>query len=75
MRGENQDEKIDEVQVTSRKRIGSSLAELKLRGCLVVALRRDGKLISPNGSTVIRYNDILTLLGDSKSIEDAKNKL
>lgn len=74
-RGENQDEMVDEVRVTSRKRIGTNLAQLQLRGCLVVALRRDDKLISPNGSTVIRYNDILTLLGDSKSLEAAKNKL
>jgi len=51
------------------------LANLNLRGCLVVALRRDGKLIPPNGSTVIRNNDILTLLGDSKSLENAQNRL
>lgn len=74
-RGENQEEMIDEVRVTSRKKIGINLAQLKLSGCLVVALRRDGRLISPNGSTVIRYNDILTLLGDAKSLEDAKNRL
>lgn len=74
-RGEKQDEKIAEVRVTSKKRLGSSLASLKLQGCLVVALRRDGKLIPPNGSTVIRYNDILTLLGDSESLEDAQNRL
>lgn len=74
-RGEDENEKIAEVRVTSRKRLGTNLANLKLRGCLVVALRRDGHLIPPNGSTVIRYNDILTLLGDSKSLEDAQNKL
>lgn len=75
MRGENQEEKLDEVRVTSRSVLGNTLSKLKLRGCLVVALRREGKLVSPNGSTVIRYKDILTLLGDSKSLEAAKNKL
>ena len=74
-RGENQEETIDEVRVTSRRALGNTLSELKLRGCLVLALRRDGNLISPNGSTEIRYKDILTLLGDRKSLETAKNKL
>lgn len=75
MRGENQDEKIAEVRVTSKKRMGTTLANLKLSGCLVVALRRDGKLIPPNGSTVIRYHDILTLLGDKESLDRAQNIL
>jgi NhaP-type Na+/H+ or K+/H+ antiporter/predicted nucleic acid-binding Zn-ribbon protein len=74
-RGENQEEKIAEIKVTSSKKLGTNLANLNLRGCLVVALRRDGKLIPPNGSTVIRFNDILTLLGDSKSLENAQNRL
>ena len=74
-RGEDQNESIAEVRVTSKKRHGNDLASLKLRGCLVVALRRDGILIPPNGSTVIRNNDILTLLGDGKSLESARNRL
>ncbi len=73
--GNEEDEHIDEVRVTSKRRLGTTLAQLKLRGCLVVAVRRDGKLIPPNGSTVIRYNDIITLLGDQQSLEDAKKKL
>ncbi len=68
-------EHLDEIRVTSRKSIGNNLAKLSLRGCLVVALRRDGNLISPNGATVLRYDDILTLLGDSKSLERAKRIL
>ena len=70
-----EEEMIDEVRVTSRNKLGKTLAQLQLRGCLVVALRRDGKLIPPNGSTTIRYNDILTLLGDGKSLESAKQRL
>ncbi len=66
------DEKIDEVQVRSKRSINKSLATLHLEGCLVVALRRDGKLIQPNGATVLRYDDILTLLGNEQSLEKAK---
>lgn len=66
------DEKIDEVQVRSKSSINKSLAALHLEGCLVVALRRDGKLIQPNGATVLRYDDILTLLGNEQSLEKAK---
>ncbi|CAN5659724.1 cation:proton antiporter [soil metagenome] len=73
--GGEEDEVIDEVRVTSKRKLGTSLAQLQLRGCLVVALRRDGKLVPPNGSSVIRHNDILTLLGDQKSLERAKKRL
>lgn len=68
-------EHLDEIRVTSRKTVGNNLAKLSLRGCLVVALRRDGKLVPPNGATVLKYNDILTLLGDTKSLERAKRIL
>ncbi|CAN5633782.1 cation:proton antiporter [soil metagenome] len=68
-------EHLDEIRVTSRKSIGNNLAKLSLRGCLVVAMRRDGKLVPPNGATVVRHNDILTLLGDNKSLERAKRIL
>lgn len=68
-----EEEKIDEVRVRAAAAVGRSLAELHLRDCLVVAIRRDGKMLAPNGSTVLRFNDILTLIGDSDSLEDAKN--
>jgi Trk K+ transport system NAD-binding subunit len=67
-----EEEKIDEVMVNSRRSINKSLAELHLQGCLVVALRRDGKMIQPSGATILRYKDILTILGDEKSLEKAK---
>ncbi|REJ78924.1 MAG: hypothetical protein DWQ47_05635 [Acidobacteria bacterium] len=69
---EPEEEKIDEVRVRSASAVGKSLAELHLRGALVVALRRDGKMMAPNGATVLRFNDILTLIGDSESLESAK---
>ncbi len=69
------EERIDEVRVRSRKSIGKSLAELHMQGALVVAVRRGEKLISPNGATILQRNDILTLLGNDKSIEKAKRVL
>ncbi|MDH3528753.1 MAG: cation:proton antiporter [Acidobacteriota bacterium] len=67
-----EEEKIDEVEVRSRRSIDKSLAELHLDNCLVVALRRHGDMIQPSGTTVLRYGDILTILGDERSLEKAK---
>lgn len=75
MKTNSEEEKIDEVRVTAPKSVGRTLAKMSLRGCLVVAIRRDGKLIPPNGATVLRYNDTLTLLGDGKSLERAEKIL
>lgn len=69
------DETIDEVRVQANRSIGKTLAALSLRGCLVVGIRRDGKMMLPSGTTVLRFNDILTLLGDEKSLERAKRIL
>lgn len=69
---EPEEEKIDEVRVRSAAAVGKSLADLHLRGALVVALRRDGRMMAPNGATVLRFNDILTLIGDTDSLERAK---
>ncbi|MBE5961778.1 MAG: potassium/proton antiporter [Lachnospiraceae bacterium] len=42
--------------------IGKSLAEIKLgQEKLVVAIRRDGKVIVPNGKTVIKGKDVLVI--------------
>lgn len=70
-----EEEKMDEIQVSSKQSAGRTLAKLHLEGCLVVAIRRDGKLISPNGNTVLRLNDILTILGNKNSLEKAKTTL
>ena len=75
MKDNVEEEHIDEVRVTAQRSIGRTLANLSLRGCLIVAIRRDDDLIAPNGATVLRQNDILTLLGDGKSLERAKRIL
>ncbi len=66
------DEKIDEVRISSKSVLNKTLAALSLEGCLVVALRRDGKLIPPNGATVLNYGDVVTLLGKKEAIDQAK---
>ena len=75
MKGNGEEEHIDEVRVTAHRSIGRTIANLNLRGCLILAVRRDDDLIAPNGATVLRQNDILTLLGDGKSLERAKRIL
>lgn len=69
---EPEEEKIDEVTVSSKRSINKSLADLHLEDCLVVAIRRNGRMIQPSGSTVLHYKDILTILGDDKSLRTAK---
>ncbi len=66
------DEKIDEVRVRSKSVLNKTLAALSIEGCLVVALRRDGKLVPPNGATVLKYGDVITLLGNKGAIDQAK---
>ncbi len=66
------EDKIDEVRVRSSRSVNRSLADLHFEGCLVVALRRKGKLIQPHGGTVLKYGDQLTLLGDESSLENVK---
>lgn len=70
-----EEEKIDEIKVTTKTSVGKTLAKLHLEGCLVVAVRREGKIFSPHGNTVLRLNDILTILGNDESLEKAKTIL
>jgi trk system potassium uptake protein TrkA len=59
---------VAEVRVTRPQSVGKTIAELSLRGCLVVVLRRGDALIAPRGSTVLRGGDELTLLGSAGEI-------
>jgi NhaP-type Na+/H+ or K+/H+ antiporter/Trk K+ transport system NAD-binding subunit len=54
---------------------GESLAQLKLEGVVVVAVRRDGKLIAPSGATRLETADVVTLLGDTESLAAARRRL
>ncbi len=53
--------------------IDSMLREIHTpNGCLVAMLQRDNKTIIPNGSTVIKEGDRLTILGDKKALAEFK---
>ncbi|HJU54649.1 MAG TPA: TrkA C-terminal domain-containing protein, partial [Pyrinomonadaceae bacterium] len=68
-------EHVEEVKVTSPESEKQTLAALALKGCVVVALRRGGRLATPNGGTKLRAGDVLTLLGSEAAIENARAKL
>jgi len=68
-------ENVAEVRVCAPESVDRSLAELALQGCVVVALRRDEKLIAPKGSTRLREDDVLTLLGQEEALQKAIRRL
>ena len=68
-------EHVAEIEVSSERGIGKTLAALHLHGCVVVALRRGDKLITPNGATDLRRGDVLTLLGGEPAVRRARSLL
>lgn len=54
---------------------GHTLAELKMQGVVVVAVRRGGRLIAPRGDTRLETSDVVTLLGDMQSLATARKRL
>jgi Trk K+ transport system NAD-binding subunit len=54
---------------------GQTLAALRLQGCVVVAIRRGGRLIAPKGDTRFETGDVVTLLGDMQSLATARKRL
>lgn len=68
-------EHVAEVKVSSHESGNQTLAQLALRDCVVVAIRRGERLIAPNGNTKLKGGDVLTLLGSEAAIEKARAKL
>lgn len=49
--------------------VGRKLMEIQLpKDVLIALIERDNKTFAPNGSTILLNNDILTILGETKSI-------
>ena len=42
------------------------------KGCLIAFLRREGDTIVPDGNTVFKDGDHITVIGDPKSLEALK---
>nr|WP_319401302.1 amino acid permease [uncultured Carboxylicivirga sp.] len=56
-------------ETAQAKMIGLQLKEVQLpKDVLVALIERDNKTFAPNGSTILQENDILTILGEEKSI-------
>ena len=59
----------------SERMIGHALREIKMPGgCLVALLRRNGQIIVPNGNTILKANDRLTIIGDTKGLQSIKKR-
>ncbi len=55
--------------------IGVALKDFKLPGgCLIAILRRGDKVIVPNGSTILRANDRLTIIGEPKGLSAIRKR-
>lgn len=68
------EERIREVRI-NRAKSGRTLASLRLRNCVVVAIRRGDGLIPPLGLTEVERGDVLTILGEEAALEAAMDKL
>jgi Kef-type K+ transport system membrane component KefB/Trk K+ transport system NAD-binding subunit len=65
--------KVFELSVSNPKCYGKALRDLNLPcGLLVLAVRRNGELIVPDGNTVIEAGDHVSLLGTIECMEEAR---
>ena len=68
------EERMREV-VIGRRRRGTNIASLRLGNCVVVAIRRGDDFITPKGATVLRYGDVLTILGEEEDLGEVIERL
>jgi len=63
---------ILEVRLRNVDLAEHGLSQLRLPGnTLVMLIRRDGEIIVPKGSSVVKVGDVLTLAGDSDSVQES----
>ncbi len=73
------DEQFLTLQIISKRStknlIGVEIKSLKIPdGCLITTIRRNGNAIIPKGSTVLKEQDRLIVMGDSEGIKELRNK-
>jgi Kef-type K+ transport system membrane component KefB/Trk K+ transport system NAD-binding subunit len=67
------DKEVREVALRSGQHVGKLVRELRLPGdVLLVAIRREGELLVPHGSTRLENGDRLTLVGSLDSVHAAR---
>ncbi len=72
------DEHFISIRISKNDRtsemIGKEIKDIKLPGdTLIAILEREGKLVIPHGDTVIRERDKISIIGESKAIEEMKH--
>lgn len=70
------DKEVSEVVVRNPKFFGLTLGEINLPGdLLIMALRREGELMVPQGNTVLNAGDHLTVVGSLECVERSREIL
>jgi Trk K+ transport system NAD-binding subunit len=70
------DKEVREVVVRNPKFFGLALSEINLPGdLLIMALRRDGELLVPQGNTVLNAGDHLTVVGSLQCVDRSREML
>jgi len=70
------DKEVREIVVRNPEYFGRSLSEVNLPGdLLIMALRRRGELLVPQGNTVLNSDDHLTVVGSLECVEKSREIL
>lgn len=65
-----------DVQLRNRALSNKTLKQIRLPGnALVLGIRRKGETLVPRGNTFVRMNDILVLIGNTNSLQEARSIL
>jgi Trk K+ transport system NAD-binding subunit len=67
------DKKVCEVTVRNQRFLDKPLRDLDLpEDMMILAVRKDGQLVVPNGDTNLEFGDKLTLLGPYECVENSR---
>ncbi len=64
-----------DIEIKNKDFYGLRIRELRLpTNVIILSIKRDGQLLMTHGYTRLRHGDILTLVGDTESLEELKVK-